>query len=179
MDDEMVDLVDEHGATKGQLLKTEAHKTGALHKTVIGYLRYGEDWALVRQAGHKQDAAQLVAPVGGHVAAGESEIEGLLRECEEEIGTLNITYELVGRKVFHREVIGRDENHLFVVFEITTNDDIVLNDESVSIDRFTPTELKQALKDKPEDFGDAYYFVLETFYPDYLPASYTFRYKLS
>lgn len=175
MAEEILDIVDENGAVLRQAEKSEAHKHGWLHKTVIGYLRYGEDWALVAQAADRQDAGQLVAPVGGHVTAGESEDDALLREAEEEIGTRKIKYELVGRAIFHRHVIGRDENHLFVVYEISTDDDIVLNEESVSIERFGKDDLKKALAETPERFGDAYYFVLEKFYPDYLPETWTNR----
>jgi 8-oxo-dGTP pyrophosphatase MutT (NUDIX family) len=167
--DEQVDIIDENGNILRQALKTDAHKHGWHHKTVIGYLRYGDDWALVCQAADRQDAGQLVAPVGGHVKAGESDVEALLREAEEEIGTRNITYKHVGSAKFHRQVIGRDENHLFVVYEIATDDPILLNEESVAIERFSRDDLRQALVDNPENFGDAYYFVLEQFYPEYLP----------
>jgi 8-oxo-dGTP pyrophosphatase MutT (NUDIX family) len=172
MDEELVDIVDDAGNVQRQELKVEAHKHGWLHKTAIGYLKYGDDWALIRQAGHKQDAGQLVAPVGGHVKAGESDDDALLRESEEEIGTRNIKYQLIGTKIFHRQVIGRDENHLFLIYEIETDDPIVLNEESVAIERFTRSDLKKALVEHPEEFGDAYYFVLESFYPEYLPAGY-------
>lgn len=175
MDEEVVDIIDESGKVLRQELKTEAHKHGWLHKTVIGYLKYGEDWALVRQAADRQDAGQLVAPVGGHVKAGETELAALLRESKEEIGAHNITYSHVGDKQFHRQVIGRDENHLFIVYEISTDEPIALNEESVGTERFTKDELKQALTDTPERFGDAYYFVLENFYPDYLPSGYRRR----
>jgi isopentenyl-diphosphate Delta-isomerase len=175
MDTELVDIIDADGTVVGQELKTEAHKQGWLHKTVIGYLKYGDDWALVRQAADRQDAGQLVAPVGGHVQAGESVEEALLRESEEEIGTRKISHRYVGDAIFHRQVIGRDENHLFVIYEITTDDDVVLGEEAVAIERFTKDELRQALAEKPQNFGDAYYFVLERFYPDYLPQGYQKR----
>jgi 8-oxo-dGTP pyrophosphatase MutT (NUDIX family) len=177
MNDELVDVVNEDGTYVRQVAKANAHKNGWLHKAVIGYLKYGNDWALVRQAADKQDAGQLVAPVGGHISSGETEIEGLLREAEEEIGTRNIIYKYVGNAHFHRKVIGRDENHLFTVFEISTPDPIILNEESVSIERFSPEELKRALAEKPDNFGEAYYFVLEKFYPDYLPKTWVKRWS--
>ena len=61
--DEIVDVVDETGEVLRQAGKHEAHKQGWLHKTVIGYLKYGDDWALVCQASDRQDAGQWVAPV--------------------------------------------------------------------------------------------------------------------
>lgn len=175
MADELVDIVDEHGRVLRQVLKTKAHGSGWLHKTVIGCLRSGDTWYLVRQASDRQDAGQLVNPVGGHVRAGESDIDALLRESEEEIGTRNITYAEIGRARFHRQVIGRDENHLFIVYEISTDDQIQLNHEAESIHQFNLTQLKELLVKKPQTFGDAYYFVLEMFYPHVLPTNWQAR----
>lgn len=176
--DELVDIIDDAGNILREEMKSDAHKHGWRHKTVIGYLKEGDDWWLVRQAASKQDAGQLVAPVGGHVAAGESDEDALLRESEEEIGTRNIRYRRVGSKVYHRQVIGRDENHLFVVYEIETDDPLTLSEEeAVAIERFTPAELKRLLKEVPENFGAPYFFVLETFFPEQLPAGYIPRNK--
>lgn len=173
---EEVDVVDERGRVLRSVLKTEAHVHGWLHKTVIGCLRRGDQWFLVRQAADRQDAGQLVNPVGGHVRAGESDIDALLRECEEEIGTRNIEHKEIGRSRFHRQVIGRDENHLFIVYEITTADPITLNHEAESIHGFDEPELRQLILAEPTKFGDAYYFVLEKFYPHFLPPTWQQRF---
>lgn len=179
MIEEIVDIVDGHGRVLRKAPKHEAHERGWLHKTVIGYVRKDDHWALVRQAADRQDAGQLVAPVGGHVQAGETDIEALLREAEEEIGTRNIEYSHVGVERFHRQVIGRDENHLFVIYEIWTEDDINLGEEAIAIEWFTSERLKRALHETPEHFGDAYFFVLEHFYPEFLPQTHAFRWKTS
>ena len=173
--DEMVDIVDEAGRVLHQAAKGDAHRHGWLHKTVIGYLKYGKDWALVRQADDRQDAGQLVAPVGGHVRAGESDLDALKREALEEIGVQNLTHRHVGTARFHRQVLGRDENHLFIVYEISTDDDILLGDEAVSIQRFGDKELAQVVAARPHEFGDAFYFVGEKFYPQHLPGGWIRR----
>lgn len=175
--EEIVDIVDEHGVALRAETKAHAHKHGLLHKTVIGYMRKGDTWTLVEQASDRQDAGQLVAPVGGHVMSGESDIEALLRESEEEIGTRNISHTFLGSAIFRRQILGRDENHLFIVYEICTDNKIVLGDEGVSLESFTGVSLKRALVELPERFGDGFYFVLEKFYPDYLPDKYRHRWS--
>ena len=177
MNEEIIDIVDESGKILHQAAKSDAHKHGWLHKTVIGYLKYGDEWALVCQAADRQDAGQLVAPVGGHVKAGETEIEALIREVEEEIGIKNFTHNHIGTTRFHRQVIGRDENHLFCIYEISTDEEVNLGKEAISITRFTRDELKRALAKRPKDFGDAYYFVLEKYYPEYLPKTWVKRWN--
>lgn len=176
-DDEMVAVVDERGGVLREVRKTEAHRFGWLHKTVIGCLRYGDDFALVQQAADRQDAGQWVNPVGGHVRAGEANEAALLRECEEEIGTKNVTFTFLGSAPYHRQVIGRDENHLFYVYEIRTDDEIVLGPEAVALLRFTAEELRRLCAKNSPMLGDAYYFVAEKWYPELLPPGYEPRFS--
>ncbi len=177
MTEEQVDIVDERGVNLKVAAKSEAHLRGWLHKTVIGTVRRGGNWVLVRQADDRQDAGQLVNPVGGHVSAGEADEQALLRECEEEIGTQNVNFKLIGQARYHRRVIGRDENHLFVVFELTTDEQLVLNHEAVAVVELTESELTRELEENPDRFGDAFYFVAETFYPQILPKTYKKRWS--
>ena len=167
---EYVDIVDEKGAVLNFVPKPEAHQKGLLHKTVISEVVDSKGrWLLVVQAGDRQDAGQYVSPVGGHVQAGETEIEGLKREANEELGLEgNFKYEYVGRAIFNRFVLGRQENHFFILYKIYSDAEPKLNEESESCAYFTENELKKEMKDNPKLFGDAFIFVVKTFFPHLL-----------
>lgn len=158
---EIVDIVDENLNILYQAPKQEAHEKGLLHKTVIAQLVDSKgDMILVKQNSDKQDAGQYVSPVGGHVSAGESDEDALKREAMEEAGVSDFEFQLKGKAIYNRHVIGRHENHYFIMYEIRTNQEPVLNEESVSYKKFSKEELKQALKDNPEMFGAAFHFVI-------------------
>ncbi len=169
MTEEIVDIVDINCNVTGTMPKSEAHVKGALHRTVIGEVRRSNgDWVLVKQAGDRQDAGQYVSPVGGHVKAGESDDDALRREAQEEIGLSSIDSEFVGRFVFERTVLGRHENHYFIVYKITTDEEFTLNHEAVSYISFTEAALQTALRQHPEQFGGALFALLQQFYPHLL-----------
>lgn len=178
MTDEPIDIVNKKGRMLRKAYKSEAHKHGWLHIAVVGYIRHKDGWSLVRQAADRQDPGLLVAPIGGHVRAGEKVLNALHREAEEEIGTRNIKHNFIGTARFQRQVIGRNENHLCFVYEVSTDDEIVLGPEAVAIETFAEHDLKQALAKESHKFGDSYFFLLEHFYPDYLPRDYKRRWKI-
>ncbi len=168
--DELVDIVDTNGNFVEVVSKREAHEKGLLHKTVISEVIDSKGrWLLVKQSKDRQDAGQYVSPVGGHVTSGETNEEALRREVGEEIGfTGDLKYELSGKKIFNRHVIGRHENHFFIVYKIYSNKEPVINRESESYKYFTEKELKRELKQNPKLFGDAFNFVVKSFYPHLL-----------
>lgn len=163
---EMVDVVTPNNQVTGEKIgKDEAHQTGALHRCVVAEVIDSQgNWTLVQQAADRQDAGQFVSPVGGHVSAGEDEETALKRETLEEMGLSNFTYKRVGQAIFNREVIGRKENHLFVLFEVYTDQLPTLNHESVAYQKFSLPELKQLLKTNPRQFGDAFWFLVNGIY---------------
>ncbi len=164
--DELVDIVDEKGNFIEIVSKKEAHEKGLLHKTVISQIIDSKGrWLLVKQSKDKQDAGQYVQPIGGHVTAGETEVDALKREAEEEVGlTGNFKYEFIGRKIFNRYVIGRQENHFFIQYKTHSDAEPIINHESESYKYFTEEELKTELKENPKSFGDAFHFVVREFF---------------
>ncbi len=167
---EYVDIINEKKQIIGSVSKQEAHEKGLLHRTVIAEVINSKgEWTLIKQSAQKQDAGQYVNPIGGHVTAGETELEALKREAWEEYGLKDLPDEkikLVGKHIYYREVKGKKENHLFVVYEISSDEEPILNEESDEFVRITPTHLAKQLKEQPEKFGDAFHFVISTFFPN-------------
>lgn len=167
--DELIDIIDESENKIKTTTKREAHAKGLLHKTVISEVIDSKGrWLFVKQASDRQDAGQYVSPVGGHVASGETDEEALKREAFEELGLEgDYKYEFAGKAIFNRNVLGRQENHYFIVFKIYSDAEPRLNYESESFRYFTPDELCKELKEHPGHFGDAFHFVVKNIFPEF------------
>lgn len=87
--DEKIDIVTENGEPTGKVaLKSEAHKNGWYHNTIHLWLFTAKDEILLQQRSHKKAIYPLLwdVSVAGHIDAGETFTEAVLRETEEEIG---------------------------------------------------------------------------------------------
>ena len=166
---EIVDIVDEKLNRLYQKSKQEAHKKGLLHRTVIAEVINSQgEWLLVKQAADRQDPGKYVSPVGGHMRAGESEIDSLKRETEEELGFKKFTYKRIGQVIYDRKVKDRQENHYFIIYEIYSDQKPMLNDESIAYKLFNVEKLKKQLKNNRKIFGDAFFPIIENFYQEFL-----------
>jgi isopentenyl-diphosphate Delta-isomerase len=166
--DEQVEIIDEDGSMLYITSKKEAHEKGFLHKCVVSHLINSKgEFIFTKQSSSRQDPGQFVCPVGGHVTAGETEEESLKREAEEEINLRdNFKFKKIGQVVYHRQVIGRDENHMFCLYEIYADHIPTLNHESDSFETFTKEELKKIINKTPEMFGAPIHFIWERYYPE-------------
>lgn len=168
---ELVDIVDESDTALYQAAKSEAHAKGLLHRTVTaGLINSKGDWILVEQAADRQDASQYVWPMGGHVQAGEAIETAVQREVMEEMGMSDFEFCLIGKTIFRRNVLGRDENHLFILYEIHSDAQPQISHESVGYKTFSAMDLKQIIKERPELFGGSFHFVVKPFYPELFTA---------
>ena len=167
--DEMVDVVDANNVAVDSVSKREAHEKGLLHPCVVAMIHNSKgEWLLVKQAADRQDAGQYVAPVGGHVRSGEPQDDALKREAAEEVGfEEDFEFKYLGSVVFDRHVIGRHENHLFLMYEIHSDIEPRLNHESENYRFSTDEELKRELKENPKLFGESCHFGLRAFFPNF------------
>lgn len=165
---EIIDILNDNLKVIGQDTKEHAHQQGLLHACVVAELIDPDgNWTLVKQASDRQDAGQYVSPVGGHIRAGESYIDALKRETFEELGIREFNSKFIGQKIFNRNVIGRKENHLFILCEIYSDQTPTLNHESVSFQKFSSSQLKTKINSNPYLFGEAFHFVTMHFYPEF------------
>ncbi len=164
--DEQIDIIDEANQIVSTTGKSIAHRDGLLHRIVIGELVNSKGkYCFVRQASDRQDAGQFVSPIGGHVGAGESVDNALIRECQEECGFTPDSFEFIGKTIYNREVIGRKENHLFLVYIIHTDEDPILNHESVEFKWFSVKDIQSTLASSPQTFGAAWHHVFKNIFP--------------
>lgn len=165
----MVDEINESNEVVSCVSKEEAHIKGLLHRCVIAEVINSKgEWLLVKQSATRQDRGQFVSPVGGHVQSGETQDHALVRETMEELSIIPVTYKYIGSKIFNRAIRGKQENHLFILYRITSDDVPVLNDESDSFEYFSEEKIQNISKTQPNMFGDAFTFVLQSFYPHLL-----------
>ncbi len=167
---EMVDVVDIHLNVIHQVPKDEAHQKGLLHKTVIAEIINSRgQFLLVTPRSHKQDAGQFVSPVGGHVSAGEKNEDALVREVKEEVHiSPPYKYKFRSKAIFDRHVLGRHENHYFILYEIYTNKKPSAGDESDGHTWFTKKQMADKIRKEPQLFGDAFMFLVRNCYPELL-----------
>lgn len=138
--DELVDILDEKGNFTGKTaLKSEAHKKGFFHPTVHIWCYTEKGTVLLQQRGKNKETFPLKwdVSVAGHVGAGESMVNGAIREVEEEIGVrINAEYlEQIGvfksEKRHSETIFDREFNHTFLCL---LDKDVVLTKQESEVE---------------------------------------------
>lgn len=105
---EYLDLVDEKGNKTGEAIeRKEVHSKGYWHRGFhIWIINSNQELLLQRRSKNKDVYPnKLYASVAGHMTSGENEIEGIVRECSEEINLNVHKEELEYLFTFSQEVV--------------------------------------------------------------------------
>lgn len=128
--DEYIDIVTATGEPTGKTaLKSEAHKNGWYHNTIHLWLYTKKGEILLQQRSHKKAIHPLLWDVSaaGHIDAGESFLNAVLRETKEEIGLTLQPKELtkIGTKLhessYANGTIQDNEFHQVYIAELKVN----------------------------------------------------------
>lgn len=145
MADELIDRFDEDGKFVGTIMKSQAHKIGAWHKSVHIYLVNKDNELLVQQRASDKDLYPNTwdISVGGHVSAGEKTIVSAQRELGEELGLdadLNdFEYLFTYKEILSQgDFVSKEFVDVFLLIKNVKNDDIKLQEEEVSNFKFIP-----------------------------------------
>lgn len=93
MADELIDIFDENNNSLNKtMMKSLAHKNGSWHRTSHIWIYNTKGEMLIQHRNHDKEIHPNLWDIGaaGHIPAGETPLQGAIRETEEEIG-LEIT----------------------------------------------------------------------------------------
>ena len=163
MADELIDIIDENGRELGiTKMKSEAHRDGDWHKAAHLWIVVGDKVMMQKRSASKEFFPERFdVGCAGHVDAGESYEQALLREVEEELGVTIDEKDIVffeKRKLISKSA--KDDltsNELIKVFFLKfdgTLEDMDFNKDEISELRlFGVSELRHLVKTKPEMFA--------------------------
>lgn len=161
--EERVDIWNKNGQPTGtDCPKNEAHQNGWFHPTVHVWFYTSDGKILMQQRGSNKDTFPSLwdVSVAGHVHAGESIEDAVLREVEEEIG-LTITkndftlLEVRKNTNIHPNGIKDCEfQHVFLIELKAAIEDLVIQEEEVDAIRlFSIDELNLCIKNTHPEFN--------------------------
>ncbi len=149
---EKIDVLDENGNQTGEVVtREEVHRLGLWHKCVHIWIINGKGEVLLQ----KRSAQKIMSPnkwttaTSGHLSAGDSNVQGAIRELSEEIGL---------------QVNENELKYLFSVKENTINEEKHVIDKEL-IDVFLmrkEVDIKN-LKLQEEEVSDVKWFSYEEF----------------
>lgn len=136
---EYLDILDENGKRLGVKLRQDVHKDGDWHKVAFIFVVNSKGEIIIQKRSKEKETNpnKWTASASGHLLAGDTEIEGALRELEEEIGIKAKESELiylftVKEQSFKEERKISHISNVYLLFKEISIDELILQKEEVS-----------------------------------------------
>jgi isopentenyldiphosphate isomerase len=162
MTDELIDIYDENNKPLGiSKMKSEAHSKGLWHRAAHVWIYNSNNEILFQlRAKIKKCYPDMWTPsaAGGHIGAGENEIEAIIRETEEEIGLKVKEHDLRFIKIMKEERVYKkminNEFHYIYFFKFDGDiSNLKLQKEEVDkVKFFSIDKIDQELENNPEKY---------------------------
>ena len=148
---ELIDVLDENRNNTGKILsREEVHKRGLWHKTVhIWVINKKGDILLQKRSPMKKTSPNMwTTSVSGHLSAGDSSIEGAIRELKEETG-YNSNYLIKLDEFYQDEGCSQALNRIYLALDCKKVAKQNLDkDEYIKYMTFNLDELEHLVKNK-------------------------------
>ncbi len=161
---EKIDILDENGNQTGEVVsREEVHRLGLWHKCVhIWVVNSKKQILLQKRSSQKQtNPNKWTTAVSGHLSAGDSSLEGAMRELSEEIGLavdkneLQYLFTVKEREVNNnpeKQIIEREFTDVYLIKKDMDIKEFKLQEEEVSeIKWFSYEEFKKMVIENDED----------------------------
>lgn len=160
---EMLDILNSDGTLAGYTAsKKEAHEKGLWHRAAhIWFVSSKDGILLQKRADHiESHPGKYDISAAGHLTAGDSFIQGALREVEEELGIKIEEKDLIKIGELHNEstqhngkYTNKEYNDIYVVRKDIPVEDFVIDPNEVSLVRYLPIEeFKKWVDEEREDW---------------------------
>lgn len=161
---EKIDVLDQNGNKTGEVVsREEVHKLGLWHKCVHIWLINGKGEVLLQKRSKKKATHpnMWTTATSGHLSAGDSSIEGAIRELGEEIGLeakeselkyLFTVKESGVNKNPERKIIEKEFTDVYLIKKDIDIDELKLQEEEVSeVKWFSYEEFKKMVIEKDKN----------------------------
>ncbi|MEO6509073.1 MAG: NUDIX domain-containing protein [Patescibacteria group bacterium] len=168
MKDEIYDIIDENDKVIGKGTWKYVHSLGLLHQTVAGFVFEGQNRnnVLLQKRSHTmiQDPDKFTLSVGGHILIGETPVETIYKELEEELIGKNIDRDAIQLNnigIVDVEDIPGNHEHLHF-YEIFYGGTFVTDPKEVSFIEWLKWEdLMELYTKQPEKFTRVFKICLD------------------
>lgn len=136
---EYLDILDENGSKLGVKSRQEVHKDGDWHKVAFIFI-VNDNGEIILQKRSKEKETnpnKWTASASGHLSTGDTDIQGAIRELEEEIGIKIEKNELkylctVKEQEFNENMKIRHISNVYLLYKNVIIEDLVLQKEEVA-----------------------------------------------
>lgn len=156
---EYLDILDEEGNKLGIKLRKDVHIDGDWHKVAFIFVVNDKGEIILQKRSKEKEANpnKWTASASGHLSAGDTDIEGAIRELEEEIGIKATENELkylftVKEQHFKEDRKISHISNVYLLFKNIDIKDLVLQKEEVSEVKYVYyKEFEKMLIDKKDN----------------------------
>jgi isopentenyldiphosphate isomerase len=142
--DELFDIVDDDDRVIGRASRKEAHTQGHIHRSVLFFIFDGAGRVFVNQRTYTKEfyPGHWSIVLGGHVHAGETYEDTVVREAEEEAGTVGTPFHMAS---FRKRFDASDRENVCVYGFVTDREPVLDPGEIIRGTFMTIDELEQKL----------------------------------